>query len=71
MVGQMIHKIKSLVIRETEETTLVCQYNKTKKEIEIEFKKPLTTKEDIEMFIGLIKKIYNSYLVLGDAGVNI
>ncbi len=64
-------KIKSLIIRETEETTLVCQYNKTKKEIEIEFKKPLTTKEDIDMFIGLIKKIYNSYLVLGDAGVNI
>lgn len=64
-------KIKSLIIRETEETTLVCQYNKTKKEIEIEFKKPLTTKEDIDMFIGVIKKIYSSYLVLGDAGVNI
>ncbi|MBR5156376.1 MAG: hypothetical protein IKW59_01250 [Clostridia bacterium] len=64
-------KIKSLIIRETEETTLICQYNKAKKEIEIEFKKPLTTKDDIDMFVGLIKKIYNSYLVLGDAGVNI
>lgn len=64
-------KIKSLIIRETEETTLICQYSKTKKEIEIEFKKPLTTKEDIDMFVGLIRKIYNSYLVLGDAGVNI
>lgn len=64
-------KIKSLIIRETEETTLICQYNKTKKEIEIEFKKPLTTKEDIDMLVGLIRKIYNSYLVLGDAGVSI
>lgn len=58
-------KIKSLIIRETEETTLICQYNKTKKEIEIEFKKPLTTKEDIDMFVGLIRKVYNGYLVLG------
>jgi len=62
-------KIKSLIIRETDENTLVCQYNRTKKEIEIEFKKPLTTQEDINMFVGLIRKIYNSYLVLGEAGI--
>ncbi|MBQ8764610.1 MAG: hypothetical protein IJZ12_01640 [Clostridia bacterium] len=48
---------------------MVCQYNKTKREIEIEFKKPLTTQDDVDMFVGVIKKIFNSYLVLGEAGI--
>ena len=62
-------KIKSLIVREWKEDVLICQYNKTKKEIEIEFEKPLTTKEDIDLVIDLIKKIYNGYLVMGDAGI--
>ena len=62
-------KIKSLILRETDENTLVCQYNKTKREIEIEFKKPLTTQDDVDMFVGVIKKIFNSYLVIGEAGI--
>lgn len=62
-------KIKSLILRETDEKTLNCQYNRTKQEIEITFKKPLTSQEDIDMFIGLIRKIYNSYLVLGQVEI--
>lgn len=64
------NKIKSLVLRESNENTLTCQYNKTEKKIEIIFKNPLTTKEDINMLINLIKKIYKSYLVLGSANIN-
>lgn len=67
--AQIGEKIKSLILRETDESILVCQYNKSRKEIEIEFKKPLTTQNDIDILVGLVRKIYNSYLVLGKADV--
>ncbi|MBE6992754.1 MAG: hypothetical protein E7430_09335 [Ruminococcaceae bacterium] len=63
-------KIKALILRETNEKDLICQYNKSKKEIEIEFKKPLTTQDDADMFIRVIRKIYYSYLVLGEPNLD-
>lgn len=67
-VVMLIVAIKAL--RPNNEKELICQYNKSKKEIEIEFKKPLTTQDDTDMFIRVIRKIYYSYLVLGEPNID-
>lgn len=67
--SKIAERIKTIILRETNEDTVKCQYNNSARTIELTFNKPLTTKEDIDMFIGLIKRIYSSFLVLGNANI--
>lgn len=63
-------KIEGLISRENDEQVLDCKYDKSKHIVEITIKKPITSNEDITWFIDILRKVYNSYLVLGDAGIN-
>lgn len=64
-------KIKSLFLRESSKDVLLdCQYIESEKIVEINFKNPITTKDDIKKIINIIEKVYNCYLVLGVANIN-